>query len=249
MKKILSFSFFIFVCVPSFTQALTIGPSKAYTIATPNNSNHELALVINFQIAFNSEVTAGQNVVVSGIATREDGLDHRPNRTFTLSSQQTGAINFSPNTFSAVAPSTGSYTLNSGSFVAPSTPGTYTVSFDARETPFYTPPEQMEIRSAQMIPNSAQIVVTAQLPQCSDGIDNEDNDNPSVADRDDPQCWTCPGNPNSYASNHNSETTPPASTCPATLQLNGRPASGPSGFLQVAKKIFASLTTKAFAGE
>ncbi len=82
--------------------------------------------------------------------------------------------------------------------------------------------------------------VNPSTPQCSD---NQPNDSDGLNDEDDPQCHTdCNvNNPNSYAPNHNSETTPPNGTCPVapTLNLNGRAA-----FLQVVKNFIAFVTTK-----
>jgi len=241
MKKMLLFSLTILTFVPALAHAITVGPSKVYTIARPGTSNNDVALGILFQIAFNNQVTAGQNVTVSGTVEREDGIDMRPGRTFTLTSRQTGQIIFSPNAFSAIAPSTGQYSLNSGSFVAPVTPGEYTVTFDAQEVGPYAPQSEYEIRSTTMIPNSVQIVVAAQLPQCSDG---NNNDNAQGADINDPQCHSdCNvNNPGSYSPNHDSESVQ-AGTCP-TLQLNGRAA-----FFKVVKNFFASITARAFAGE
>jgi hypothetical protein len=79
--------------------------------------------------------------------------------------------------------------------------------------------------------------------ECSDG---QPNDSDGANDAADPQCHTdCnPNNTGSYTPNHNSETTPPNGSCPATptLQLNGRAA-----FLQIVKNFIAFITTKTFA--
>ena len=87
---------------------------------------------------------------------------------------------------------------------------------------------------------SYQFSYTVISTECSD---NQPNDSDGLNDQADPQCHTdCNvNNLNSYAPNHNSETTPPNGTCPVapTLNLNGRAA-----FLQVVKNFIAFVTTK-----
>ena len=135
--------------------------------------------------------------------------------------------------------------LGSITGIAPSVSGEYTVGFSA----FFTPPGDMENASYQSpVFSYTGENVTVSATACSDSLDN---DNDGLSDANDPRCHTnCiisnPSNPGSYTPNHNSETTPPNTTCPTppTLQLNARAA-----FFEVVKNFIAFITTKAFAGE
>ena len=217
-------------------------------IGQPGNPNHEDRLTFDAQAIFTPPTQINQSTGVS-VQIMKSGQAGTP---------YVGQVNMQCGSGCSL----GQYFFESGNQVSVTYPfstslsvvnyGTHELFMDINEMPAF----HGQVHSTAYNSGGAQFTVNPALPQCSDGIDN-DNDNlfddglvgpGSNSNQADPQCHTdCnPNNPGSYAPNHNSESTPPNGTCPAsaTLQLNGRAA-----FLQVVKNFVAFITTKAFAGE
>ncbi len=215
-----------------FIERLTVDTTSSLSypeIVTPNSI---VAISIeNMNIDCSSDYNIGTETLPPTCPQTLEGVA-------TLGDMKFGTLFASRNnpTFDGGASSMGSQSgvyygsLVTQNFTAPSTLGTQTISGVCSVD-----------RKNKVFDRSYQVVATA----CSDSFDN---DNDGLADANDPQCHTdCDvSKPGSYASNHNSETTPPNGTCPTppTLELNARAA-----FFQVVKNFIAFITTKAFAGE
>ena len=237
MKKLFLLTLFLF---PWYTYGLTTFAEQNIFNGQPGNPNFEDYLSLYVLAAFNVPTQINQNTQVS-VSILKSGQANTPYIGRANMQCSSGCV-IGQNVFQSGS-TLGNYSYSTNLSV--SNYGTYTLGLDIAEIPNFISGPVHHINYSS---NPAEFAVNPTLPQCSDNIDNNDNDNPPLSDEADPQCHTdCnPNNLGSYAPNHNSESTPPNGTCPApaTLQLNGRAA-----FLQVVKNFVAFITTKAFAGE
>lgn len=235
LKLVFSLLTFFTFSVPLFAYGITAYANMSIFIGQPGNPNHEDRLTFDAQAIFTPPTQINQSTEVS-VQIMKSGQAGTP---------YVGQVNMQCGSGCSL----GQYFFQSGNQVSVTYPfstslsvvnyGAHELFMDINEMPAF----HGQVHSTGYNSGGAQFTVSPVLPQCSDGIDN---DGDGSTDAGDPQCNNnCVAN-SQYAPTHNSETTPPNGTCPAsaTLQLNGRAA-----FLQVVKNFVAFITTKAFAGE